>query len=493
MYLLGYDIGSSSIKAAIVDPDTGRTLAISQHPEVEMKIDAPHPDWAEQHPEDWWENVKVATKKAVEKAGVDGKEIAAIGISYQMHGLVLVDKEQKVLRPSIIWCDSRAVAIGNDAFQALGKDECLSCLLNSPGNFTSSKLRWVKNNEPYIYEQIDKIMLPGDYIAMKLTGSVQTTVSGLSEGIFWDFKTNSISTQLMEYHGFDSSLIPEVVDTFSIQGELSSHVAGLLGLKESIPVGYRAGDQPNNALSLNVLEPGEMAATGGTSGVVYGISNKPIYDNLSRINPFAHVNHQFDDPRIGVLLCVNGSGSLYSWMRQMLEDAQISYEQIEELVQKVPINSDGLQVVPFGNGAERILENQNPGASIRNLQFSSHGKAHLYRASLEGIAYAFIYGVGIMREMGMDVSVMKVGNDNLFQSAVLSETITNVLSCQIEMMETTGAVGAAKGAGVGAGIYSSLTEAFTTMKPLHVYEYSGNQDRYKEGYESWKANLENNI
>ncbi len=490
MYLLGYDIGSSSIKAAIVDAQNGETIAIAQYPEVEMTIYSPQLGWAEQDPNSWWENIIHVTKNIIQKNSVDPNDIGSIGISYQMHGLVIVDKNQEVLRPAIIWCDSRAVDIGNEAFEQIGKRNCLNHLLNSPGNFTASKLKWVQENEPQIYEKVDKVLLPGDFIAMKMTGEAQTTVSGLSEGVFWDFQSNTISDQLMDHYSFDSSIIPNQVETFSRQGVLTDSAAKVLGLKQGIVVGYRAGDQPNNALSLNVLNPGEMAATGGTSGVVYGVYDQPIFDQLSRINSFAHVNHSTQDPRIGVLLCVNGAGILYSWMRQMLDSSELSYYQIEKLIESIPVNSDGLKIIPFGNGSERILENKNPGASIHNLQFNRHGKAHLYRASLEGIAFSFVYGVEIMREMGLEVNVMKVGNDNLFQSKTFSETIANILECEIEMMDTTGAVGAAKGGGVGAGFYNSISEAFTNQKPEIVYKGNSKMKALKDGYTDWKVQLE---
>ncbi|TDI64754.1 MAG: hypothetical protein E2O88_10995 [Bacteroidetes bacterium] len=242
MYLLGYDIGSSSIKAALVEASTGSAIAVAQFPDKEMEIIAHEPGWAEQHPETWWENLCQATRKLLQSTNIDPHEISGIGIAYQMHGLVLVDKDQKVLRPSIIWCDSRAVQIGDKAYNDLGADRCLQHLLNSPGNFTASKLKWVKDHEPELFEQVHKIMLPGDYIAMRLTGEINTTVSGLSEGMFWDFKNNQVAEFLLEYYGIDSGTIPEIVPAFSNQGALKSEVVDLLGLKPGILVGYRAGD-----------------------------------------------------------------------------------------------------------------------------------------------------------------------------------------------------------------------------------------------------------
>ncbi|MBI1227741.1 MAG: carbohydrate kinase [Bacteroidetes bacterium] len=489
MYLLGYDIGSSSIKAALVQADTGAVTAVVQYPETEMSMVAVQPGWAEQAPELWWECVCAATRKLLQKTNADTAEIKGIGISYQMHGLVVVDKNHTPVRPSIIWCDSRAVEIGNRAFDEIGHDKCLSHLLNSPGNFTATKLAWVKENEPVLFEKIDKFMLPGDYIAMRLTGEAMTTPSGLSEGIFWDFLKNEVSETVLDYFDFDKKLIPTIAPTFSLQGELSAEAAEATGLRKGIPVAYRAGDQPNNALSLNVLNPGEVAATGGTSGVVYGVVDKPVYDPQSRVNGFVHVTHQKEKPRIGILLCINGAGIQYSWARQNMSDSGKPYPELERLAATVPVGSDGLRILPFGNGAERMLENKSPGAHVSNLQFNRHNNAHFYRAALEGIAFSFVHGVKILQDMGVNAAMMRVGNDNLFQSAIFSNTISNLLGNTIEMVETTGAVGAAKASGVATGVYASVEEAMSYTNILKTYEPQNVNGIYKEAFEAWQEDL----
>lgn len=489
MYLLGYDIGSSSIKAALVDTETGATAAIVQSPHKEMPIQAVHTNWAEQDPEVWWEHVCLATHQLLQQTSIQPEAIKGIGISYQMHGLVLVDQQQQVLRPSIIWCDSRAVKIGAAAFDDIGHERCLTQLLNSPGNFTASKLRWVKENEPDIYQRIHKFMLPGDYIAMRLSGEIVTTPSGLSEGILWDFSKNEVSQLLLDYFGFSQEHVPAVVPSCSIQGVLSAEAAKATGLVAGIPLAYRAGDQPNNALSLNVLKPGEVAATGGTSGVVYGVVDRPVYDPLSRVNGFAHVNHTAENPRIGILLCINGAGIQYSWVRSQFAPPSFSYLEMEQLAASVPIGADGLRILPFGNGAERMLGNKETGARINNLHFNRHERAHFYRAALEGVAFSFAYGMKILRDMGLSLQVMRVGNDNLFQSSIFSSTIANLVHSRIEIIETTGAVGAAKAAGVATGIYASLAEAMRETKTLKIYEPVQQNGIYEEAYELWEHDL----
>ncbi len=491
MYLLGFDIGSSSVKVSLVDARTSATVATVHSPETEMQIMAPQPGWAEQNPEMWWENCCLALQKLLDQSNVDTSAIAAIGISYQMHGLVAVDAQGKPVRPSIIWCDSRAVEIGDTAFRDLGESYCLEHYLNSPGNFTASKLKWVRENEPEQFAKIHKIMLPGDYIALRMTGEATTTVSGLSEGILWDFKGNSPAHHLLDYYGLPENLLSDIVPTFGQQGKLTASAAAELGLAAGTPVTYRAGDQPNNALSLNVLQPGEVAATGGTSGVVYGVVDKLVFDRQNRVNSFAHVNHSAEKPRVGVLLCINGAGIQYSWVRRQMAGDGISYSDMERMAAEVPAGSDGLRIIPFGNGAERMLANQNMGAQVHNLHFNRHGKAHFYRAALEGVAFSFVYGMKVLQELGLNVSVLRVGNDNLFQSAIFSSTISNLLDCRIELLRTTGATGAAIAAGVGIGLWSEASEGLGALEAAGVYEPAqGLGGQFADVYEDWAARLE---
>lgn len=490
MYLLGFDLGSSSIKAALVEADSARQLAVVQQPKREMSMIARQTGWAEQEPEDWWKHVCAATQELLTKTGIDPGEIKSIGIAYQMHGLVLVDKAQKALRPSIIWCDSRAVEIGRQSFERIGRRQCLMRLLNSPGNFTASKLAWVKQNEPALFEKVDKILLPGDYIAMRLTGEAVSTISGLSEGIFWDFKEKDVARLVLADYGFDDSLLPDLKPTFSVQGELTKAAAEATGLKAGIPVTYRAGDQPNNALALNVLDPGEVAATGGTSGVVYGVVDQAVYDSESRVNGFAHVNYSREVERIGVLLCINGAGIQYSWMNQKVAEKGVSYPEMEAAALRIPVGSDGLCVLPFGNGAERMLGNQSPGAQILNINFNRHGRPHLYRAALEGVAFSFVYGIEILQNMGVQTRHMRVGNDNMFQSEIFSKSISTLVNSQIEVVETTGAVGAAIGSGLAVGVYTNIKEPLGKAKVNRVYEPLKNVASHQAAYANWKAQLD---
>ena len=490
MYLLGYDIGSSSVKAALVDVESGKTIASDFFPKKEMPMMASQPGWAEQDPEMWWSNLKLANASVLQQSGVDPADIKAIGISWQMHGLVMIDRERQLLRPSIIWCDSRAVPYGEKAFKAIGEEKALSHLLNSPGNFTAAKLAWVKENEPERYERIYKIMLPGDYIAMKLTGEIGITVEGLSEGIFWDFKENALSQDVMNYFGFEKEMIPPLTPIFGLQGKVTDAVADELGLHPGTPVSYRAGDQPNNAVSLNVFNPGEIASTAGTSGVVYGVLDQVKYDPLSRVNIFAHVNHLPQQIRLGVLLCINGTGILNSWIKKNMVPAEMSYHEMNMLAAQSPIGANGITVIPFGNGAERVLENRDPGSSFHGINFNIHSLSDLLRAAQEGIVFSFQYGMEVMQAIGMDIKVIRAGNANMFLSPLFRETLASVSCAVIELYDTDGAAGAAKAAGIGAGIYASPQEAFASLKKIMTVEPDKlNSERYLDAYARWKKHI----
>jgi len=485
-YLLGLDVGSSSVKASLLDVETGTCAGDAHYPKTEQVIDSPEPGFAEQDPQCWYDTAKQSVRDAMKEAGAKPEDVKAVGIAYQMHGLVCVDKDQNVLRPAIIWCDSRAVPYGQAAFEALGADQCLGHLMNSPGNFTAAKLAWVKENQPEVYGKIDKIMLPGDWLAMKLTGEACTTASGLSEGMLWDFKEEAPAKFLLDHWGFDENLLAKIVPTFGNQGALTEEAAAEFGLAAGTPVSYRGGDQPNNALSLNVLNPGEIAATAGTSGVVYGVTDAKKYDPQSRVNTFAHVNHSTEDARLGVLLCINGTSIFIAWLKRMLGD--LSYQDMDVLAEEAAIGCNGLVALPFGNGAERVLGNRNIGSSFAGIDFNRHGRAEICRALQEGVVFSFMYGMEVMAETGIELKTIRAGFANMFMSDVFCKTLAGVSGATIELYKTDGALGAARGAGYGAGIYASLEEAFANLELKKKIE-PGEGD-YKAAYAAWKQHLE---
>jgi xylulokinase len=488
MYYIGFDIGSSSIKVALVDAVTGKKIIALHEPQEEMAITSLQPDWAEQDPNSWWEYVCKATKRLIKEANISPKEISGIGISYQMHGLVVVDESGKSLRDSIIWCDSRAIDIGNKAFENIGEEKCASNLLNSPGNFTASKLKWVKDNEPELYEKIYKYMLPGDYIAYRLTGKMNTTKNGLSEGILWDYKEDKVAGWLLDYYGINPSLTPTIVQNFSNQGEVDQKGSQESGIPFGTPVIYRAGDQPNNALSLNILKPGEVAATGGTSGVIYAVTDILKSKESSRINNFAHVNYSPETTNVGKLLCINGAGIMYRWLRNNIGEE--SYEAMNKRASKVAVGSDGVVVIPFGNGAERMLNSINIGTHFINLNLNRHSSSQLYRAALEGIAFSFVYGMEILKDDNAKINVIRAGNDNLFRSEIFSNTVATLIGHEIEIYNTTGSVGAARACGLTDGDFEKFGNNITKNDHVMTFMPLKNKEPYEMAYQHWKMELE---
>jgi xylulokinase len=487
MLLLGIDLGTSFVKVSVVDAENQQCLATASCPSNELEIIAHKTGWAEQNPDLWWQNIQQAILKCNATGAYNPTDIAAVGIAYQMHGLVLVDKDLQILRNAIIWCDSRAVETGNQAFEQIGKDKCLNNLLNSPGNFTASKLAWVKQNEPALYEKIFHVLLPGDFIAMKMTGDCTTTVSALSEGIFWDFQKHQLSEDIIHCFGFSQLLFPTIQPLFGLHGKITQTVADILNLRKGIPVAYKAGDQPNNALSLQVLHPGELAATAGTSGVIYGVNDRMVYDKDSRINSFAHVNHTNYNSRIGVLLCMNGTGIFNRWLKSIAGNGY-SYMALNDMAAKVPAGAGGLYALPFGNGAERMLNNKIIGAHFTGLDFNLHNTAHLVRSVQEGIAFAMRYGLDIMRENGMQPSVVRAARANLFQSDVFTQAFASVNNVAVEFFNGDGSLGAALGAGIGAGFYRDEADAFSLRRPVVVTEPKFMQE-YSDHYNDWKEQL----
>ena len=493
-YLLGLDLGSSFVKASLLDAETGQRVASGSAPPEEMRIDSPRPGWAEQDPDSWWTYAVAAARQALTTVEGAGDRVEAIGIAYQMHGLVVVDRDQRVIRPAIIWCDSRAVESGEYGFEAIGHLTCFARLLNAPGNFTAAKLKWVKDHEPETYARIDQVLLPGDYLAMRLTGRPTTTASGLSEGIFWDYLDAAVSRDVLECFGFDERLLAPVVPTFGEQGRVTPDAAALLGVRAGTPVTYRAGDQPNNAFSLSVLEPGECAATAGTSGVVYAVGDQAAWDSESRVNTFLHVNHRPDAPRYGALLCVNGTGAVNSWLRRLVGGGSgLSYDQMNRQAAAVPPGADGLFLLPYGNGAERTLGNRDPGASFHGLSVVRHEAGHLFRAAQEGIVFALAHGVSLLRAMGLEPRTVRAGHANMFLSPLFTQAFADVTDTRVELFDTDGAQGAARAAGVGAGIFPSPREAFGGLTRTDCVEPGPERERYGELFQQWRGVLDREL
>lgn len=497
MYFLGIDLGSSSVKLSVLDADKGSCLSSVTAPDFEMEIKAPEFGWAEQDPELWWQYTKHGIAKLANKYQIDLTKIKAIGIAYQMHGLVLTDADLNPVRPAIIWCDSRAAVLGAQSYLQIGEDYCQETLLGSPGNFTASKLKWVKENQPEILAKAAYMMLPGDYIAAKLSGVAQISTSGLSEGTLWNFKEGRLATEIMEQMDIPSELVPEIVPNFGEQATINSAIAKELGFSSDVKITYRGGDQPNNALSLNVLKPGEIATTAGTSAVIYAVSDQDAFDTQSRINTFLHVNNTPEEKRNGVMVCINGSGICYQWLRKLMSaatDELIDYEQLNSLAAASEAGAKGLRFYPFGNGVERIFNNKNATSGIQNLNFNMHSASEVVRAACEGIVFAMNFGFDVMKEVGVTGTLVKAGKANLFLSPIFREIFVNTTNTTLELYNTDGAVGAARGAAYGFGYYKTYEEAFENLECLERIEPNPALTKtYADIYNNWKHHINTDL
>lgn len=467
MYTLGLDIGSSSVKACLYDARSFRIVGTSTSPSHEMPITAPEPGWAEQDPEVWWHHTIVACDDLRARHPAAWATVKAIGIGYQMHGLVTLDAGDKPVRPAIIWCDSRAVETGNSITGLIGRQRLLDSNLNTPGNFTVSKMVWMMQNEPDNWSKVAIGMLPGDYIAYRLSGDKTTSKSGLSEMILWNFLTNEIDTLILNNYPSIRAILPKIVPNIGVATSISMESAEMLGLQDDVVLSYRSGDQPNNAFGLGVTEPGSVGINAGTSGVVYAVTDKPVVDVAETFNPFLHVNNNESQKRIGLLLCLNGCGIMNAQIRRLTKAS--SYEMMNEKADDVPLGSDGLQIFPFGNGAERMFGNRNLGASIHGWDLVRHNDAHFFSASLEGIAATLSYGIDHMRSLGVNINKIHAGRANLFLSPLFCELIAAIARVDVYLFESDGASAAAKGAAYGAGLINSTTQPADLLGKPDIY------------------------
>jgi xylulokinase len=493
MYTIGYDIGSSFVKGVLWDEERGEVAAHVTVPDREMPIRAEKADWAEQDPEMWWEAVKAATQRLIDMVPGAGGRVRGIGVSYQMHGLVLLDRDGKVLRPSIIWCDSRATGMGKELEKAVGEEAVRRQLLNSPGNFTVSKLAWVIRNEPETASRIRWVMLPGDWIAYQLTGMVSTTVCGLSEGMLWNFKDHVPHVKALEAAGADPEWIPPVAPNPGDQGVVGSAVGAEMGFAPGARVLFRGGDQPMNAYGLGVDGPGMWAASAGTSGVLYRVDPVREAEPTGMANRFAHIGHSAENPAIGTLLCLNGAGIAYAWLRRVMFAGQ-EYAAINEHVAAVPAGADGVMFHPFGNGAERMLDNRQPGAGWSGIHFNRHGQGHLARAVMEGIVFAFVHGMRHVDPSLPALPVIRAPHAGLFRSELFASMLSTLAGADVQLHAGDGATGAAQGASValGASAIKALDSNAARDEPGVLKTHSPDpsiHDALESAYSRWKDAL----
>ncbi len=489
-YLLGVDIGTSGTKTVLFDV-AGNTIMsdLQEYPLYQPKV-----GWAEQDPEDWWRAVYTSINNVVFKSGVKAEEIKGVGLSGQMHGAVLLDGNNNVLRKSIIWCDQRSSAECEQITSLIGKERLIEITANPAlTGFTASKVMWVKNNEPDIYEKVRKILLPKDYIRYKLTGEFATEVSDASGMQFMDIANRKWSDEVLTKLGIDKSYLADLYESQEISGRINSGSAKLTGLKEDTPVVGGAGDQAAGAIGNGIVKPGIISSTIGTSGVVFAYSDKVTIDPKGRVHTFCHAV-----PGTWHIMGVTqGAGLSLKWFRDnfCIEEKRVAelmgvdpYVLMDKEAEKVEAGCSGLIYLPYLMGERTPHLDPNARGVFFGLS-AKHEKPDMLRAVMEGVVYSLADCLGIIKEMGVDVSEVRAsgggGKSKIWrqmQADVFGSSI-----CTINSSEGP-ALGVALLAGVGAGVYSSVGEACDSIIKVVTEQKADSalHDKYKRNYLIYK-------
>lgn len=460
-YLLGIDIGTSGTKTVLFD-EAGNTIASALG---EYPLYQPNVGWAEQDPEDWWKATFSTIKAVLGKSGVNPSDVKGVGLSGQMHGAVLLDKDNQVLRKAIIWCDQRSSAECDQITSIIGKERLIEITANPAlTGFTASKVMWVKNNEPEIFEKVKKILLPKDYIRFKLTGEFATEVSDASGMQFMDIPKRKWSSEVLDKLGIDKGLLGDVYESQEVSGKVHKAAAELTGLKEGTPVVGGAGDQAAGAVGNGIVRPGVISSTIGTSGVVFAFSENVSIDPKGRVHTFCHAV-----PNTWHIMGVTqGAGLSLKWFRDnfCIEEKRTAelmgidpYVLMDQEADRVEAGCSGLIYLPYMMGERTPHLDPNAKGVFFGLS-AKHEKQDMLRAVMEGVVYSLKDCLEIIKEMGVDVSEVRAsgggGKSKLWrqmQSDVFGTEITTINSSE------GGALGVALLAGVGTGVYSSVPEA----------------------------------
>lgn len=489
-YLLGIDIGTSGTKTVLFN-EMGDTIAsaIGEYP-----LYQPHIGWAEQEPEDWWQATVDTIKQVLDTSGVNPADIKGIGLSGQMHGMVLLNKEGNVLRSSIIWCDQRTQEECHKITEIIGKERLIEITANPAlTGFTASKVMWVKNHQPDIFEKIYKILLPKDYIRYKLTGEFATEVSDASGMQFLDVPKRTWSGEILNKLGLDYKWMPAVYESQEVSGKVTKKVAQLTGLAPGTPVVGGGGDQAAGAVGNGIVKPGVISSTIGTSGVVFAHMDEVNIDPRGRVHTFCHaVPNTWH-----VMGVTQGAGLSLQWMRnnfgaaerELAEFLDIDpYELMTKEAQKAAPGCEGLIYLPYLMG-ERTPHLDPYAKGVFFGLSAKHGRNEMIRTVMEGVAYSLRDCLEIIKGMGVSVSEVRAsgggGKSSLWrqmQADIFNNPITTINSSEGP------ALGAALLAGVGTEVYNSVPEACeAAIKTISVQQpIEANVNVYDKYYEVYK-------
>ncbi len=453
MALLGIDIGTSGTKAILLDGQ-GR---IAANVTEEYPVSAPQPLWSEQEPEDWWRATCRAVRAATDRAGIGPSEIAAIGLSGQMVGLVVLDEHGKPLRPCILWNDQRAGAVTDELTETIGLPKILAETGNPLfANFVAPKLVWLRRHEPDVYRRIAHVLLPKDYVRYRLTGQMGMEVSDASGTCVFDVRNRTWSEAMLAAMDLPREWFPPCVESDEVVGEVMTAAADEAGLAAATPVIAGAGDQPAQAIGSGIVRPGLCSVTIGTSGVVFAQGDRYVEHPEGLLHAFCHAVRQ-QWYLMGVMLSAGGS---LKWLRDVMSNlATTSYEEMTALAAKAPAGSEGLVFLPYLTG-ERVPHSDPDAKGCWIGLTPRHGQPHLVRSVMEGITFGLLDSLNLMRELGMPIERV-YASGGAVRSGLWRQMLADVFDTQIVTTNVAegAAFGAAMLAGVGIRRYTDAAEA----------------------------------
>jgi len=481
MWFLGMDVGTGGTRAVVVDSE-GRLIsgASSEH----APFRAEHPGWAEQDPEDWWRAAQEAIRGALAAAPEPRQPIGALALTGQMHGAVMLDEDGGVLRPALIWCDTRTQPECDWLTERIGYERLIELTCNPAlPNFTLTKLLWVKTHQPEIFARIRHVMCPKDYVRYRLTGEFAIDVQEASGTLLLDVTHRRWSQPVAEAAGISESWLPRVFESPEICARISESGAAATGLKAGTPVAAGAGDQGAGAVGMGILRPGSVSATIGTSGVVFAATAEPTKDPKGRLHTFCHAV-----PGVWHVMGVTQSAGLsLRWLRDTFF-AGCSYDALSEAAAKVPAGSEGLAWAPYLLGERTPHLDPEVRAAFTGIGMQ-HTAAHFTRAVLEGVAYSLQDTFTLFAELGIPVSGIRLGGGGA-RGGLWRNIQAGVYGHAVEILtaEEGGAFGCALMAGVGAGHWSSLDEACGVAIEVaqRIRPEAAEAAAYKTGYASWR-------
>jgi xylulokinase len=457
-HILGIDVGTGGTRAVIVG-ENGRIVASAT--EEHEPFASPQIGWAEQSPEDWWRACGTAVRKALAEASLRGDEVACVGFSGQMHGAVMLDGSDEIVRPALIWCDVRTEKQCHELTEKIGAEELIR-LTSNPAlpNFTLTKFLWVRENEPANWKRVRSVMLPKDYVRFRLTGERATDMADASGTLMLDVARRRWSDEVLQAAGVEKSLLPQLFESPEICGKVSASGAAATGVQQDTPVVAGAGDQAAGAVGMGIVAPGAVSATIGTSGVVFAATDRPALDPKGRLHTFCHAVPD----RWHVMGVTQAAGLSLRWFRDRFgiggnENGGDPYESLTTEAAAVAPGSDGLLWAPYLMGERTPHLDPNARAALIGLS-ASHTRGHVVRAILEGVAFSLRDSFTLFAEMGVPVRNIRLGGGGA-RSSLWRQIQADVYEREVEILEAEegAAYGAAILAGVGAGAWSSVDAA----------------------------------